>query len=111
MKVAVLGAAGGIGQALSLLLKTQLPAGSELALYDVAPVVPGVAVDLSHIPTAVKVTGHGKDDLAGALTGTDVVDHLRMMTLESSEGQLYLSEEYAKQSDENIQKMLNEASK
>ena len=73
MKVAVLGAAGGIGQALSLLLKTQLPAGSELALYDVAPVVPGVAVDLSHIPTAVKVTGHGKDDLAGALTGTDVV--------------------------------------
>ncbi|GGF79127.1 malate dehydrogenase [Alteromonas lipolytica] len=73
MKVAVLGAAGGIGQALSLLLKTQLPAGSELALYDVAPVVPGVAVDLSHIPTAVKVTGHGKDDLAGALTGCDVV--------------------------------------
>ncbi|MEG3766034.1 malate dehydrogenase [Alteromonas sp. 14N.309.X.WAT.G.H12] len=73
MKVAVLGAAGGIGQALSLLLKTQLPAGSELALYDVAPVVPGVAVDLSHIPTAVKVTGHGKDDLGGALTGCDVV--------------------------------------
>ena len=73
MKVAVLGAAGGIGQALSLLLKTQLPAGSDLALYDVAPVVPGVAVDLSHIPTAVKVTGHGKDDLADALTGADVV--------------------------------------
>ncbi|QJR81572.1 malate dehydrogenase [Alteromonas pelagimontana] len=73
MKVAVLGAAGGIGQALSLLLKTQLPAGSELALYDVAPVVPGVAVDLSHIPTAVKVTGHGKDNLADALKGCDVV--------------------------------------
>ncbi|QPG06064.1 malate dehydrogenase [Salinimonas marina] len=73
MKVAVLGAAGGIGQALSLLLKTQLPAGSELALYDVAPVVPGVAVDLSHIPTAVKVTGHGKDDLGVALTDADIV--------------------------------------
>ncbi len=73
MKVAVLGAAGGIGQALSLLLKTQLPAGSELALYDVAPVVPGVAVDLSHIPTDVKVTGHGKDDLADALKGTNIV--------------------------------------
>ena len=29
MKVAVLGAAGGIGQALALLLKTQLPSGSE----------------------------------------------------------------------------------
>jgi malate dehydrogenase len=73
MKVAVLGAAGGIGQALSLLLKTQLPAGSDLALYDVAPVVPGVAVDLSHIPTAVTVTGHGKDDLSEALQGCDIV--------------------------------------
>lgn len=73
MKVAVLGAAGGIGQALSLLLKTQLPAGSALSLYDVAPVVPGVAVDLSHIPTDVKVSGHGKDNLADALTGADIV--------------------------------------
>lgn len=73
MKVAVLGAAGGIGQALSLLLKTQLPAGSALALYDVAPVVPGVAVDLSHIPTDVKVSGHGKDDLADALQGANIV--------------------------------------
>lgn len=73
MKVAVLGAAGGIGQALSLLLKTQLPAGSELSLYDVAPVVPGVAVDLSHIPTDVKVKGFGKDDVADALKGCDIV--------------------------------------
>ena len=73
MKVAVLGAAGGIGQALSLLLKTNLPAGSELSLYDVAPVVPGVAVDLSHIPTDVKVKGFGKDDVAEALTGCDIV--------------------------------------
>ncbi|AOT07228.1 malate dehydrogenase [Pseudoalteromonas luteoviolacea] len=73
MKVAVLGAAGGIGQALSLLLKNGLPAGSELALYDVAPVVPGVAVDLSHIPTAVSVAGYGKDDLDPALAGADIV--------------------------------------
>lgn len=73
MKVTVLGAAGGIGQALSLLLKTQLPAGSELSLYDVAPVVPGVAVDLSHIPTDVKVAGFGADGLADALTGADIV--------------------------------------
>ena len=55
MKIALLGAAGGIGQALGLLLKTQLPPGSELSLYDIAPLTPGVAVDLSHIPTAVKV--------------------------------------------------------
>ena len=73
MKVAVLGAAGGIGQALSLLLKTQLPAGSELSLYDVAPVVPGVAVDLSHIPTAVSVEGFGADSLPDALSGADIV--------------------------------------
>jgi len=73
MKVTVLGAAGGIGQALSLLLKTQLPAGSELSLYDVAPVVPGVAVDLSHIPTDVKVAGFGADALGDALTGADIV--------------------------------------
>lgn len=73
MKVAVLGAAGGIGQALGLLLKTQLPAGSELSLYDIAPVTPGVAADLSHIPTDVKVTGFAGQDSAPALEGADVV--------------------------------------
>ncbi len=73
MKVAVLGAAGGIGQALALLLKTQLPSGSELTLYDIAPVTPGVAVDLSHIPTAVKITGFCGEDATPALVGADVV--------------------------------------
>ncbi|MFU8785431.1 lactate/malate family dehydrogenase, partial [Aliidiomarina sp.] len=73
MKVTVLGAAGGIGQALSLLLKTQLPAGTDLALFDLAPVTPGVAVDLSHIPTSVSVKGYGKENLTDALAGADVV--------------------------------------
>lgn len=73
MKVTVIGAAGGIGQALSLLLKTQLPAGTDLALFDLAPVTPGVAVDLSHIPTAVNVKGYGKEDLDTALSGADIV--------------------------------------
>src|SRR5699024_1221719 len=73
MKVAVLGAAGGIGQALSLLLKLQLPAGSDLALYDIAPVTPGVAVDVSHIPTAVTVKGFAGEDPTPALEGADVV--------------------------------------
>ncbi|WP_022941382.1 malate dehydrogenase [Psychromonas hadalis] len=73
MKVAVLGAAGGIGQALALLLKLDLPENSELSLYDVAPVTPGVAKDLSHIPTSVKVTGFGGDDVKPALVGADVV--------------------------------------
>jgi malate dehydrogenase len=73
MKVCVLGAAGGIGQPLSLLLKLQLPAGSELALYDVAPFTPGVAVDLSHIPTDVCVTGYVGDDDAAAMQDADIV--------------------------------------
>lgn len=73
MKVAVLGAAGGIGQALALLLKTQLPSGSDLTLYDIAPVTPGVAKDLSHIPTDVRITGFAGEDPTPALEGADVV--------------------------------------
>ena len=52
-KVALLGAAGGIGQPLAMLLKMNKLV-SELALYDVANVV-GVAADLSHCNTPVKV--------------------------------------------------------
>ena len=73
MKVVVLGAAGGIGQALGLLLKTQLPNGSELSLYDIATVTPGVAADLSHIPTAVKVSGFAGEDPSPALVNADIV--------------------------------------
>ncbi len=73
MKVCVLGAAGGIGQPLSLLLKLQLPAGSELSLYDVAPFTPGVAVDLSHIPTDVAVSGFVGDDVEAAMADADIV--------------------------------------
>ena len=73
MKVCVLGAAGGIGQPLSLLLKLQLPAGSELALYDVAPFTPGVAVDLSHIPTDVQVTGYVGYEAEAAMQDADIV--------------------------------------
>ena len=73
MKVTILGAAGGIGQALSLLLKTQLPNGTDLSLYDIAPVTPGVAADLSHIPTDVKVTGYSGEDPSPALVSADIV--------------------------------------
>lgn len=52
-KVALLGAAGGIGQPLALLLKMQ-PLIGELALYDIANTV-GVAADLSHCNTPVQV--------------------------------------------------------
>lgn len=53
-KVAVLGAAGGIGQPLSLLIKMS-PLVSDLRLYDIAN-VKGVAADLSHCNTPAQVT-------------------------------------------------------
>jgi len=73
-KVCVIGAAGGIGQPLSLLLK-QSNLVTELSVYDVAPVTPGVAVDLSHINTRAKVTGYSGDaaQLEAALKDCDVV--------------------------------------
>lgn len=73
-KVAVVGAAGGIGQPLSLLLKNS-PLVTELNLYDLAPVTPGVAADLSHINTPAKVSGFCGDakELEKALQGCDVV--------------------------------------
>lgn len=46
-KVAVLGAAGGIGQPLSLLCKLS-PEVDELSCYDIVG-TPGVAADLSHV--------------------------------------------------------------
>nr|CAH8841502.1 unnamed protein product [Trichobilharzia regenti] len=71
-KVAVLGASGGIGQPLSLLLK-QSPLISHLSLYDIAH-VKGVAADLSHIETQATVTSHlGPAELADCLTGANVV--------------------------------------
>lgn len=51
VNVCVVGAAGGIGQSLSLLLMRQLPYGSTLSLFDVVG-APGVAADLSHIDNA-----------------------------------------------------------
>lgn len=71
-KVAVLGAAGGIGQPLSLLLK-QNPLVGDLALYDIFG-TEGTAADLSHIDSASTVTGHvGKEELDAALKGADHV--------------------------------------
>ncbi|VFP84476.1 Malate dehydrogenase [Candidatus Erwinia haradaeae] len=73
MKIAILGAAGGIGQSLSLLLKLQLPKNSELSLYDVSSVTPGIAIDLSHIPTSIDVHGFSGNDPALALKDADIV--------------------------------------
>ncbi|WVO17208.1 malate dehydrogenase, NAD-dependent [Cryptococcus depauperatus] len=70
-KVAVLGAAGGIGQPLSLLLKTN-PNVSGLSLYDIRG-APGVAADISHVNTESVVKGFEKDDLKEALTDAELI--------------------------------------
>lgn len=80
-KVAVLGAAGGIGQPLSMLLKLS-PNVTDLSLYDIVG-TPGVAADLSHIPSSAHVTGNVPSSatwppshdtgLEAALTGADIV--------------------------------------
>ena len=71
-KVCVVGAAGGIGQPMSLLLKNS-PHVGHLSLYDVVN-TPGVAADLSHVSTVGAVSGHtGDAEFADALKGCDVV--------------------------------------
>eukprot|EP00924_Labyrinthula_sp_SR-Ha-C_P015131 augustus_masked-scaffold_9-processed-gene-9.40-mRNA-1 protein AED:0.02 eAED:0.02 QI:0/-1/0/1/-1/1/1/0/326 len=78
---ACLGAAGGIGQPLSLLLKLN-PLVSKLVLYDVVPLVHGVGADLAHIETPAKVSSFcgplddkkkQEAEVRKALKGVDVV--------------------------------------
>ena len=44
------------------------------------------------------------------LTGTDVVDHLRMLTLKNDKEFLHLEEEYYKLFNDQVEKMLENAS-
>lgn len=71
-KVAVVGASGGIGQPLSLLLKLDQNV-TQLSLYDVVN-TPGVAADIGHVCTPAKTKGYvGPDQIHQALEGSDVV--------------------------------------
>lgn len=76
-KVTVCGAAGGIGQPLSLLLKLN-PKVSALSLFDIVN-AKGVAADLSHINTPAQVQGfqpllkEDKTAITEALKGSNVV--------------------------------------
>lgn len=73
-KVSILGACGGIGQPLSLLMKLNNKV-TNLSLYDLKN-AKGVATDLSHIPTLAKVEGFTPEDPQGlhkSLVGSDVV--------------------------------------
>jgi malate dehydrogenase len=79
LKVTVCGAAGGIGQPLSLLLKMHLPPSSTLALYDVVNVV-GVGEDILHVSTPVKLESYlgdmknpANEAVDKALAGADIV--------------------------------------
>jgi len=68
----LIGASGGIGQPLGLLLKKNTSI-AHLALYDIVG-TPGVGADLSHINTPAKVTAHmGPGQLVDALEGSDIV--------------------------------------
>ncbi|KAJ2127741.1 Malate dehydrogenase, cytoplasmic, partial [Coemansia sp. RSA 678] len=71
VSVAILGAAGGIGQPLSLLLKLNANV-SKLHLYDIVN-VPGVAADISHISTNAEVKSFlGAGQLSDAVSGIDL---------------------------------------
>merc|ERR1719211_602292 len=71
-KVAVMGASGGIGQPLSMLLKLN-PAVTKLNLYDIVH-TPGVAADLSHCETKSDSTGFvGQEQLKDSLVGAEIV--------------------------------------
>jgi len=70
--VAVMGASGGIGQPLSLLLKNS-PLVTKLSVYDIVH-TPGVAADLSHIDSPAAVHAFvGAEQLEASLEGAEVV--------------------------------------
>jgi len=47
----------------------------------------------------------------GFLTGTDIVDHFRMIKMTIEDGELFLDTDYEKNHEVNVQKMLDEAEK
>ncbi|KAJ1648309.1 hypothetical protein LPJ64_000362 [Coemansia asiatica] len=71
VSVAILGAAGGIGQPLSLLMKLNTSV-TKLNLYDIVN-VPGVAADISHVATNAQVKSYlGPKELDEAVSGIDL---------------------------------------
>ena len=58
---------------MNVIITAKAPTTRSQLFIDVAPVTPGVAVDLSHIPTDADVKGYAKDDLPQALAQVDKV--------------------------------------
>lgn len=73
-KVTILGAAGGIGQPLAMLLMLHNEYVQHLALYDVNQMVKGVAADLSHVDRQCIISAHaGAEELPAAIKGAKVI--------------------------------------
>ena len=45
----------------------------------------------------------------GLITGTDIVDHFRMVRLQLEDDELYLNKNYEEKHETNIERMLDEA--
>lgn len=73
MKITIIGSAGGIGQALALLLKTHSLNAAELWLHDIEEKNFGVAEDLSHIPSGLPIFCSAGSDLSEAMLQSDLV--------------------------------------
>ena len=43
------------------------------------------------------------------ISGTDIVDHLRMVVVDENNNELFLNKEYLENNESNIEKMLQEA--
>lgn len=70
-KVAVIGAAGGVGQPLVMLLKNN-PLVDQLSLFDIKGVA-GVVTDAAQIPSPAKVSGYKGPCPRKALANADIV--------------------------------------
>jgi len=73
--VAVLGAAGRVGQSLSLLLKVN-PNVDKISLYATDSLIHGIAADLSHIDTEATVESYSGNDtqtIQDAVSGADLI--------------------------------------
>lgn len=73
MKIVIIGSAGGIGQALSLLLKGQLGHECQLWLHDLDEKNIGVAHELTHIPSHAQISSSFGTDLSASLTHANIV--------------------------------------
>ncbi|XP_068628088.1 malate dehydrogenase-like [Battus philenor] len=72
-QVTITGAASSTGQSTALLLRT-CPSITKLVLHDTLEHMPGIVLDLSHIPSKSKLKGYiGEKTLLEALQGSDLV--------------------------------------